>query len=145
MPVLYGLGSAQGIVASRVRCQIHENSKSIAHSNTFPELNHNEILGWSRDGVGNIVDLAKWGGILFLFGDESEKMKTRAKVTLGLVGEACNFHEVEAKGGSLLAKMLYLASFGDYVSVYLARLRQVDPEDIGMINQLKEALASVGI
>jgi glucose/mannose-6-phosphate isomerase len=145
IPVLYGLGSAAAVVANRVKCQIHENSKAMAHANGFPELNHNEILGWSKDGVSTAKEISQWLGILFTFGDETAKMKARAKVTLGLVGDSAAFHVVEANGQSLLSRMLWLASFGDYVSVYLARLRQVDPEDIGMINTLKEELAKVAI
>jgi hypothetical protein len=37
--------------------------------------------------------------------------------------------------------MLYLINFGDYVSVYLALLYQVDPSPVERIRILKERLA----
>ena len=33
-------------VARRWKTQIEENSEGFAHSNVFPELNHNEVVGW---------------------------------------------------------------------------------------------------
>jgi len=39
--------------------------------------------------------------------------------------------------------MLSLTYFGDYVSVYLARLNGANPEDISSINKLKEELAKI--
>ena len=48
VPLVYGLGGWQGVVASRWRGQINENAKVMAFSHTFPELNHNEIMGWTR-------------------------------------------------------------------------------------------------
>ena len=46
LAVLYGLGSWQGVVAGRWKAQINENAKNHAFAHTFPELNHNEIIGW---------------------------------------------------------------------------------------------------
>jgi glucose/mannose-6-phosphate isomerase len=143
IPVIYGLGGAPAVVANRVRCQIHENAKAMAHSNGFPELNHNEILGWARGGKAEANQVGQWAGLLLSLGDESEKMNTRARITLDLIGDYCPFGLVTARGTGLLARMLWLAYFGDYVSVYLARLREVDPEDIGLIDRLKEELSKV--
>lgn len=143
IPVIYGLGGPQAVVAHRIRCQIHENSKAMAHANAFPELNHNEILGWSSEGNWPVHEVGDWYGILLSFGDETRKMQVRAEKTFELIGGVCPFYRFVAVGESLLSRMLVTASFGDYVSVYLARLRGVDPEAIGMIDQLKNELAAV--
>lgn len=140
LPVLYGLGSAQSVVASRWKSQIHENSKTMAHENAFPELCHNEILGWvgaDKQSVGS------WVVSVLEFGDESPKMKARASVVEQLVGSTASFHHVQARGSDLLSRMLSLTYFGDFVSLYLARLMGVDPENIDSINRLKEELAKV--
>jgi glucose/mannose-6-phosphate isomerase len=138
--ILYGLGSWQGLVANRWKCQINENSKNHVFANTFPELNHNEILGWveaHRQGVTRYV------GAVIEDGTESAKMKTRLSVTERLVGEKCRFTHVRAIGDDLLTKMLTAITFGDYVSLYLAALNQVDPENIDAINTLKSELSRV--
>lgn len=140
MGVLYGLGGWQGRIASRWRSQLNENAKVLCLVHTYPELCHNEILGWVKaDDQG----VASYQGILLLDGTESAKMKKRAEVVEQLVGQVCPFTHVHAKGDHLLSKMLSLAFFGDFVSIYLAALNAVDPENIDHINVLKKELAGV--
>ncbi len=139
--LIYGLGIWQGLIANRWKSQINENAKVLAFCNAFPELNHNEILGWAgadKQGVSKYTVLA------LLNGQESDKMKARLRVTRKLIGKAAGFHEVTARGDSLLEQMLSLAFYGDFVSLYLAALNQVDPENIDGINVLKAELAKVG-
>lgn len=136
LPVVYGLGAWQGYVANRWRSQINENAKQLAISNAYPELNHNEIMGWigvDKQGIG------KLSGVLLEDGTESDQMKANAAATEKLV--PVHFHHVVAKGDSLLERMLSLTLFGDYVSYYLARLNEVDPMDIGSINTVGAAVA----
>ncbi len=140
LPIIYGLGTWQGLIANRWRSQINENAKMLTFFNTFPELNHNEILGW-HDAANQGV--AKFTGVILEDGLETEKMKVRASVTEKLIGGICEFNHVQARGETLLQKMLTLAYFGDFVSIYLARLNGVDPETIEAINKLKEALSKV--
>lgn len=141
LAVLYGLGGWQAIVANRWKGQINENAKVMAFANAFPELNHNEILGWVKAGDQGV---ASWVGVILEDGSESEKMKTRARVTEQLVGSTASFHHVQASGSTLLEKMLSLTLYGDFVSLYLAALNGVDPENIDSINVLKSELATVG-
>jgi glucose/mannose-6-phosphate isomerase len=141
LPILYGLGSWQGYIANRWRCQINENAKHLAFVNAYPELDHNEIMGWvgaANQSVGQYI------GVLLQDGTESVRMKTRADVTEDLITGTVEFVDVVARGESLLEKMLTLTYFGDWVSVYLARLNEVDPENISSIDRLKVELAKVG-
>jgi glucose/mannose-6-phosphate isomerase len=46
-------------------------------------------------------------------------------------------------GETLLEKLLSLTYLGDFVSLYLAALNQVDPENIDSINILKTELGKV--
>jgi glucose/mannose-6-phosphate isomerase len=140
LAIIYGLGSWQAVVANRWKGQINENAKNLAFTNAFPELNHNEILGWVGAGAQGVD---KWVGVVLEDGSESEKMKTRAKVTIRLIGSGAEFHQVRAEGQSLLEKMLSLTFFGDFVSIYLAALNEVDPENIDSINVLKNELSKV--
>ncbi|MFY9233099.1 MAG: bifunctional phosphoglucose/phosphomannose isomerase [Fimbriimonadaceae bacterium] len=140
VPVLYGLGSWQGYVANRWKGQINENAKNLALCSTFPELNHNEILGWVRAGDQGV---AAWSGVILEDGSESAKMKARAEVTSGLLAGICPMVRARAKGESLLEKMLSLTLLGDFVSLYMAALNGVDPENIDWINTLKSELAKV--
>jgi glucose/mannose-6-phosphate isomerase len=138
LPILHGLGGWQGVVANRWRSQIHENAKQLAFASAYPELDHNEVMGWiGAQGQG----VARFVGVRLEDGQESGRMKARAQVTEELLRETIAFHPARAQGDSLLERMLCLTYLGDWVSLYLARLNGVDPEDIGRIDRLKSALA----
>lgn len=137
LPVVYGLGQWQGMVAGRWKSQLNENAKVLAHANTFPELNHNEILGWvgaERQGLGKCVVVTLQDG------KESPNMRTRLRVTKNLLGSKVRFFDVHAIGEGLLAKLLSLAYYADFTSYYLALLLEVDPENIDSIDVLKQEL-----
>lgn len=140
LSVIYGLGYWQSLLANRWKGQINENAKNMTFSAAFPELNHNEILGWveaDKQGVAN------WVGLLLEDGTESAKMNERFRVTESLIKQVCEFRRVTVHGDSLLEKMLVMALLGDFISLYLAALNGVDPENIDSINNLKTALSKV--
>lgn len=136
--VIYGLGGWQTVVAGRWKGQINENAKQHVFSHAFPEMNHNEILGW--EGTARL-GVRQWVALLLEDGTESDRMALRATVTLDLIARAGQVYRVKAGGSTLLAKMLSLALLGDFVSLYLAALNEEDPYTIASIDQIKESLA----
>jgi glucose/mannose-6-phosphate isomerase len=56
-----------------------------------------------------------------------------------------SIYEIWSQGKSNLAKMLSVIAVGDFLSVYLAMLRGVDPTPVPTINKLKSELAENGI
>lgn len=138
--VLYGLGGWQAIVANRWKGQINENAKNMTFANAFPELNHNEILGWVNAHEQGVT---QWLTVVLQDGTESAKMQARRDVTAGLIESVSSTIRVEAFGDSLFARMLTLVLMGDFVSLFLAALNDVDPENIDAINTLKSALAKI--
>jgi len=138
--LLYGLGNWPGAVAKRWKAQINENSKNHSFWHQFPELNHNEILGWVECTTQGVD---RWVAVILGDGKESAKLKARARVTFELIGERAEVHEAHALGDSILEKMLSLVLYGDFVSIYLAALNGVDPENIDWLNHLKAELAKV--
>ncbi len=139
LPLLYGSGGYRAIVATRWKGQFNENAKQHAFANTFPELNHNEILGW----VGAKRQAGNFAVVALRDPDESRQTRTRIEVTRRLVGDAADWHEVWAEGESLLERLLSLTYLGDFVSLYLAYLNGVDPYTIDYIDLLKAELARV--
>lgn len=135
---LYGLEGWAAVVANRWKGQINENAKQHVFANGFPELNHNEILAWegARD-----QGVARWVTLFLGAGAESARAKLRAEVTERLVKNATTVHWVAVSGSTLLGRMLTLASLGDFVSLYLAALRGVDPYSIRSIDEIKAELA----
>ena len=123
-------------VARRWACQINENAKTLAHFAFFPELNHNEIVGWE---VGELMKKA----VIISLEDRDDHPMTRrhADVGLSLMGpNAARVERLETPGGHRLARMLSIMLLGDFMSVYLAYLNEVDPTPVKKIDALKKQL-----
>lgn len=140
VPVVYGFGIYRG-VAQRYKQQFNENSKIPAKWEFFPELNHNEIVGW--EAAERLVK--NFSAILIRDGDETEEMRRRIEVTKELVPKGLSVSEVWSIGEGKLAKMLSTIYIGDFTSVYLAIIRGVDPTPVKSISLLKERMKKTGV
>jgi glucose/mannose-6-phosphate isomerase len=140
VPVVYGFGIYRS-VAQRFKQQFNENSKVPSKWEFFPELNHNEIVGWEKAGK-----LAKCFSAIFIRDKaEPNMIQRRIETTKALMHPDSKVFEVWSQGRSALAKMLSTICIGDFTSVYLAILRKVDPTPVNTIALLKEKLKEVGI
>lgn len=141
IPVVYGFGIYRA-VAQRLKQQFNENSKIPSKWESFPELNHNEIVGWESVG-----ELAKLFSVIFLRdASEPEAIREKIAVTRELIRRASvKTFEIRSFGRSVLARMLSAICVGDFVSVYLAILRGLDPTPVKTIAFLKERMESVGV
>ncbi|MEM2107664.1 MAG: bifunctional phosphoglucose/phosphomannose isomerase [Candidatus Bathyarchaeia archaeon] len=139
VPVVYGFGFYRS-VAQRFKQQFNENSKVPSKWEFLPELNHNEIVGWEKAGK-----LAKCFSAIF-FRDKNEpiEIRSRIEITKMLMPAASKTFEVWAQGESALARMLSTIGIGDFTSVYLAVLRNVDPTPVSTIALLKEKMKQSG-
>jgi glucose/mannose-6-phosphate isomerase len=140
IPVVYGFGFYRA-VAQRLKTQFNENSKVPAKWESFPELNHNEIVGW--EGVRQLAQC--FSVILIRADDEPEVMRQRIETTKELIRKkSVKVFEIHSLGKSTLAKMLSTIVIGDFTSVYLAILRKVDPTPVKTIALLKERMKRTG-
>lgn len=139
VPVVYGAVGIGSVAAYRWKCQVNENSKNPAYWHELPELNHNEIMGWEAVPAASNLDV-----VMLRSEPEPPRLKLRAEVTGRILEEALGAPpaEIWSRGASPLARLLSLVSFGDFVSVYLAFLKRVDPTPIRSINRLKASLAA---
>ena len=139
LPVIYAGSGLLESVNLRWRCQLQENAKSPAVGHLFPELNHNEIVGW--DGPESI--LSSMGVVVLRDQEDHPQIKRRIDITSHLLrSRAGSWIEVESKGRGRLARMMSLVQLGDWVSIELAERYGVDPIPIPLITHLKEALAN---
>jgi glucose/mannose-6-phosphate isomerase len=141
IPVIYGFGIYCSI-ARRFKQQINENAKMIAKWDNLPEFDHNEIVGYDKSE--NIAD--GFAAIFIRDKDEPTEIRSRIEITKKLIEPSgISIYEVWSQGKSNLAKMLSVIAVGDFMSVYLAILRGVDPTPVPTINKLKSALAENGV
>jgi glucose/mannose-6-phosphate isomerase len=137
LPILYA-DSAFEPLAVRAQQQINENSKQLCHVNIFPEMNHNELVGWVFP-----VNTYKNSVVLLLESSlNHERVKARMRLCKPIFEEkAGEVISVEVKGKSFLEQSLYLITLFDWVSIYLAERNNIDPKPVKIIDYLKSELA----
>ena len=128
-------------VGVRWRGQLNENSKALASMHTFPELNHNEIVGWSKEA--GLSDMLSSSLVIFLKDkNDFDRVIYRMKVTKEIFNDVNkNIIEFEGTGSTYLARMFDLMYLIDWASFYLAMLNGSDPSEIKSIAYLKEKLS----
>lgn len=137
IPILYTATEYLYPVLVRWRNQFNENSKVLAFSNVFPELNHNEIMGWEAPH-----EVLENFNVVFLR-DESEMPRNakRLEITKEIFKKNhVPVFEVFGEGNSLLSRIFSIIYIGDWVSYYLALLYEKDPYKIDSIQFLKDSL-----
>ena len=136
IPIVYGFRQYNS-VAHRLKAQFNENSKLPSKSDSFPELNHNEIVGYDAPETLN----KQQSVILIRDPEEPTEIRNRIETTTSLVfSRAKTVQEITAQGKGKLAKMFSVLYIGDYTSVYLAILQNKDPTPVTIIDRVKSEL-----
>ena len=136
VPVIWGAEGIGSVAAMRWKTQLNENAKIPAFASEIPELDHNEVEGWSP-GRGDGFAL-----IALRHEGEPPDVVARFPLSIEIVRSAgATVHEVRGRGRSALARLLTLTLQGDLVATYLGLARGEDPSPMEAIAGLKRALA----
>lgn len=138
VPVIYGSAGLTEPVARRWKTQINENAKSPAYWDVFPELNHNEIMGWEGDDLAS-----RFAYLLLRDPHEHPRVARRFDVSRQLLQDR-GYLVREVRGPEetpALARLMGLIALGDWVSYYRAMLREVDPTPVELIESFKARMA----
>lgn len=136
--VIYTTSAESHQAGVRLKAQLNENAECPASVAHFPELDHNDIVGWNQDPE----KAAAYFLLVLVSGDESERMRLRREITLDLLaGQFAEIQEIRAEGTSPLARILSLVQYGDCLSCQLAAVRDVDPFPVERIEELKRRLS----
>lgn len=136
MPVIY-VEDRMEPVALRFRQQLNENSKVLSWHNVFPEMTHNELVGWTQ----KTNDLAV---VIFRNKDDHKRNMSRIDISRDILAKYSNtVIEIFSKGQSLVEKSIYLLHLSDWISYYLAVLQNVDPVEIKVIDVLKKKMSEI--
>ena len=141
IPLVYSGDGLLAGAAYRWKCQFNENSKTMAFSGTFPELGHNEIMGW--DSPGKI--LREMFLILLTDVDDHPRVRKGMEIAYAMLEPlAAGAIRLSGIGGGgidgRLSRLLSVVVLGDLASVYLAVESGRDPTPIGRIESIKEKL-----
>ncbi|HZD79516.1 MAG TPA: bifunctional phosphoglucose/phosphomannose isomerase [Actinomycetota bacterium] len=137
VPVIWGAEGIGAVAADRWRTQMNENGKVAAWSSALPELDHNEVVGWSEDQGERFCVIA-----LRHEGDHPD-VADRFDLSGQIARSAgARTEEVWARDSSMLGRFLSLVMVGDFTSVYVGVRRGIDPTPIDAIARLKRALSA---
>jgi glucose/mannose-6-phosphate isomerase len=133
--VVWGAEGLGSVAATRWKTQLNENAKTPAFASSLPELDHNEIVGWTEGTGGRFVLL------MLRHEGEHPQVALRFPASMEIASvSGIEGRDVWARGESSLSRLLSLVMMGDAVSVYLGVLRGFDPTPIENIERLKKVL-----
>jgi glucose/mannose-6-phosphate isomerase len=134
-PIIYATTYNEGITI-RFRQQLNENAKILCWHQIIPEMNHNELVGWTKKNNDLTV-------LIFLDKDEYSRNIARVEINKEVIQKYADITEIFSKGASAIEKAIYFIHLGDWISVYLADIRNVDATEIHVINHLKSELSKI--
>jgi glucose/mannose-6-phosphate isomerase len=135
--IVYGAAHTEA-VAHRWKAQINENTKVPCWASAYPELDHNELVGWefARETGGRfaVVELLPY--------QASDAIRARFDITKRIAAPSLDTDlRFEPRASSRAAATFEQLVWGDYVSVYGALVRGIDPTPVERIHVLKGELA----
>ena len=138
IPVIYSAADKTNALGNRFKCQLNENSKLHAFHNVFPEMNHNEIIGWESFNENQL----NCKTIIFNDDAYNDRNKKRIEITSEVIRKSgSEVIILESEESDHQLRQIDLVYLGDWISYYLALIRGFDPSEIENINYLKNQLA----
>lgn len=132
VPVLYSVDGFSG-VCERFRQQINENAKMLCWHHVVPEMNHNELVGWTENH-DNI-------SVLFMRNKRDHKRNSiRIDLNNEIVSKYAQTKEVYSLGETHLENTFFWIHLGDWVSIFLSEMNSVDAVEVDVIDFLKSEL-----
>lgn len=133
--VVYG-GPKMFPAAYKWKISFNENAKQVAWAGQYPEFNHNEFIGWSKQPVDKpylIIDLR--------CNLEHPRVQKRFELSARLLSGMRPAPEVvEARGETLLEQLLWTVLFGDFVTLYTGIANGVNPAPVELVEKFKKEL-----
>lgn len=138
MPIVYS-SDILFPVAYRWKSEFNENSKILSFCNRFPELDHNELLGfYNNKALGNPFHI-----ILLKDEYDHKRILKRMTITKNLIkgmNPNATFTELSIKGPDALTRIFTTIHLGDMASYYLALEYSTDPTPVDIIEKLKNQI-----
>ncbi len=134
IPIVYSSDNFK-TVAMIWKIKFNENSKIPAFYNYFPELNHNEMVGYT--GLKKLG--AKNFHVIILQDlQDHERILKRIRLTTNAIKKAgAKVEIVNMKEGSHLFKVFSTLLLGDWVSYYVAIEHGIDPTPVKIVEEFK--------
>ena len=124
------------------KIKLNETGKTPAFYNFFPELNHNEMMGF--DVKGKTRKFTKVFSFLFLEDPEDPpKIKLRMRITKKLLRQrGFDVFSVRLRGEDRIYRVFSGILLADWISFYLASFYERNPSEVPLIEEFKKILRS---
>lgn len=137
VPVVYTDDSHLMSVARIAKIKFNENAKRPSFFNAYPELNHNEMIGFT-------VPLGTFAALYLHDPASGPRIKTRFEVMRDVFArdhiENVAFRSWEMPGASRAERVFAALMFADWCSYYLALLGGFDPTPVPLVESFKQEL-----
>ena len=132
---VWGVSGDSAAFAYRVQTQLNENAKVQAVTSSFPELNHNLIVGFT--------DCKNSPLVLFFYTEFLSSQLCKACEQVGdlLKMRGVNLYKPPILGDNWEEQLFHIILWSDFASCYLAKARKVDTAATELIDELKKRLA----
>jgi len=118
---------------------INENAKTPAFWNFFPELNHNEMVGFTNPQ-------GKFHFLVLKDPSDNPRNLKRFDVTTNILKDyGMDSTTIEMPQGDMLFRIFATLQIGCWVSYYLALEYGIDPTPVEMVEKLKTLLTEKNI
>lgn len=134
-PVVYASDKFKAL-AMIWKIKFNENAKTPAYWNAFPELNHNEMVGYTQPQ-------ADFSMLLLRDHLDNERNKKRYDV-FGEIMASRGFpvRVLDIPGSTIYTQIFNTLVLGDWVSYYLALAYGMDPTPVDMVEDFKKRLVA---
>ena len=114
----------------------NENSKIPAFFNYFPELNHNEMVGFTQTKNNNNFHI-----IILRDNNDHKRNIKRMKLFASLMeAKGIKVDFIDIKKGSVLFKIFSTLLLGNWISYYLALEYKIDPSPVKIVEEFKKKM-----
>ncbi|MEK7464454.1 MAG: SIS domain-containing protein [Patescibacteria group bacterium] len=139
VPVIYA-SSRYKAVAYNWKIKFNETAKIPAFFNVFPELNHNEMVGFdAKNSNKSLSD--KFYFLILKNDDDHPKIVKRIGVLQELFeARGLPVETLDLKGNNKLERIFNSLILADWTTYYVAEGCGVDPEDISMVEEFKKLI-----
>lgn len=137
IPVVYSSNNLKEL-ARIWKIKFNENSKIPAFYNYFPELNHNEMVGYS-----GLKKLGAKNFHIIILQDTTDhpRILKRMQLTSNVIKKSgAKVEIIHIRDGSFLLKIFSTLLLGDWTSYHLALLQNIDPTPVKIVEEFKEQL-----
>lgn len=134
IPLIYASEKLKAL-AKIWKIKFNENSKIPAFYNYFPELNHNELVGFTK------TDKKIFSAIILRDPADHPRNLKRMGLTLNILKEeGINIDIIEIIGKDILYKVFSSILLADWASYYLALEQGIDPTPVKLNDEFKKRL-----